>query len=215
MLQSLWIRCLWTITISHAHRQWVGVNTVFKWSCTTPSTKHLLEGQCLLSIRTVYPRHINEADVYSRKYDTCVSVTLTVTIMSLVLHKLASLHCVMFTLGIWNTISLYTACTCNVPQTHNSHEGCAHTDRGWSASTTTHPSFTTTQVILTTTHNKSKMLKCYTKVIDWNNGSFLEPLLRSGQAEPWHTSNDVLRNLWNSDSPQELITPQLKFTKRP
>ena len=38
-------------------------------------------------------------------------------------------------------------------------QGSAHTGQGWSASTTTQPSFMTTQAIWTTTHNRVKILE--------------------------------------------------------
>ena len=42
-------------------------------------------------------------------------------------------------------------------------QGFVHIGRWWSVSSTTQPSFTTTQTILTTIHNRAKRWKCYTK----------------------------------------------------
>ena len=43
------------------------------------------------------------------------------------------------------------------------HQSSAHTGQGWSAPTTTQPSITTTQAILSTIHTRVKRWKYYTK----------------------------------------------------
>ena len=73
---------------------------------------------------------------------------------------------------------------------------CPHWS-GWSASTTTQPSFTTTQAILITTHNRVSVRNATPHC---NNDSFLEldkPPLRSVWAEPWKLWKQGHLTIWS------------------